>query len=92
MPRLRPPRAYGTCCHATYRPGGRFAHRAIGSRADCPGIIRLAPNVHYWRVCVWCYATGSFAARACHYCGGEGWVPAGTLEAAQGMVVRSRTA
>lgn len=76
--RLRPPRAYCTGCHAAYRPGAGLVHRPLGARAQCPGIIRLAPNPGYWRICVWCYASGRYAARACPYCAGDGWLPAGS--------------
>jgi len=88
LPKLRPPRAYCTCCHATFRKGRAFLHRAFNSRATCPGIIRLAPNPSYWRVCVWCYATGSHVWRVCPYCRGDGWVPAGSIEAVRGAAVR----
>ena len=89
MPKLRPPRAYCTCCRATYSPGSGFSHRAMGKLSRCPGIVRLAPQ-RYWRPCPWCYATGSLTARACGYCGGDGWLLAGTLEAMRGVTMYLR--
>jgi hypothetical protein len=90
MRKLRPPRAYCTCCRATYRSGTGFSHRAMGKVPNCPGIIRIAPDPRHWRVCAWCSASGSLAARACRYCGGDGWLLAGSLEAMRGVAMYLR--
>jgi hypothetical protein len=85
MRTLRPPRAYCTYCQATYRSGRGLMHRALGKSFPCPGIVRLVPNPNYWRICVWCFATGRHAAQTCPQCRGDGWLLAGSPEAMRGI-------
>lgn len=79
------PKAYCTSCGAAYRSSGGICHRTFGVRQDCRGIIRLAPNPSYWRVCAWCNGSGGYAAQTCHCCHGDGWVLAGSPEAIRGI-------